>query len=205
MSALRGLEQVCEGAAEEVMSVWSMRTLLWVSALTPLLLFVSSSPAPAHEPQGVILFDTEGVTSPAEGAAGLNPGEKVVTLVVRSVRSLRGAVLTHEAPVAISQRLATLQLPGEAARLVDPYDGKSPAAIDLGPLEAGSPVILQFAESWAEGTGGVVSFTVEAVMPDGKVLHEAYGQVVGTPGQKPVIHDGLIEFPAHELPPETKP
>ena len=166
-----------------------------------------TSPIPTSpiEPQGLILFETDGVTTPPEGAAGFTAGEKVVTLVIRSARSLRGATLVHQAPEGIAQRLALVQVPGTEARAIDPYDGKSPATIDLGALEAGSPVTLQFAESWPEGTGGIVTFTVEAVTADGKIFHEAYGQVVGTPGATPKIHDGLIEFPAHEVPTEEKP
>jgi len=181
----------------------SARMILWVSLLAGLLMTIPL--VPAREPQGLILFETDGVTTPPEGAAAFNAGEKSVTLVIRSVRSLRGAVLVHESPTGITQRLAAIQVPGEVVRAIDPFDGKSPATIDLGALAAGAPVTLEFAESWAEGTGGIVTFTVEAVTADGKIVREAYGQVVGTPGATPVIHDGLIEFPAHEVPTEERP
>lgn len=178
-----------------------VRPILLVSTLA--WLFVASPPSVANEPQGLILFESAGVTSPPEGAVGFAPEEKVVKLVIRSVRSLRGAVLVHQTPDGIAQRLATIQTPGEAARTIDPYDGKSPATIDLGALEAGVPITLEFAEIFAEGTGGVVTFTVEAVSADGKITREAYGQVVGTPGKTPVLHDGVLEFPAHEVPTEA--
>jgi hypothetical protein len=68
-----------------------VRTILLVSALAALVL-----PGPgshANEPQGLILFEAEDVKPAPEGAPGFEPGEKVVTLVIRSSRSLRGAVL----------------------------------------------------------------------------------------------------------------
>jgi hypothetical protein len=178
--------------------------MVLVSALAALFLAATPSVS-SNEPQGLILFETEGVKTPPEGATAIDPGEKVVTLVIRSVRSLRGATLVHESPEGIAQRLATIQISGAAARVIDPYDGKSPATIDLGALAAGAPVTLEFAERYAEGSGGIVTFTVEAVTADGKIVREAYGQVVGTPGKTPVIHDDLIEFPAHEVPAEEKP
>lgn len=177
--------------------------MVCVPALAVVLLTLS--PASASEPQGLIQFDTEGVKTPPEGAVGFGTGEKVVTLVIRSARSLQRAVLVHDSPPAISQRLTKIQPAGEPARAIDAFDGKSPSTIELGPIEAGAPLTLEFAESCPEGAGGVVTFTIEATTADGKVYRESYGQVVGTPGKTPVIHDGLIEFPAHEVPTEDKP
>jgi len=56
-----------------------------------------------------------------------------------------------------------------------------------------------------EGKGGIVSFTIDAVTSDGKLTREAYGQVVGTPGPAPILRDGILEFPAHQIPAEAKP
>ena len=185
------------------MSIRTARTVLCVSTLAALMLAVH--PVAANEPEGLIQFVTEGMKEAPEGSTDFHPGERAVTLIIRSTRNLQGAVLVHEAPAVVSQRLARLSLPGAPSRLIDPHDGKSPAVIDLGPLAAGVPVTLVFAESFAEGSGGVVSFTVEAVTGDGKVFRESHGQVVGTPGVKPVIRDGLIEYPAHEEPTEEIP
>jgi hypothetical protein len=184
----------------------STRLLSLLAALGAITVLATHHlPAGAHEPDGVVAFESGGVTAAPENALGFTPGEKLVRLTIRSVRDLDGVFVTHAAPEGIAQRLATVQTADAGARAIDPDDGESPARIEIGKLKAGAIVVLEFSEDFAEGTGGVVTFSVEAIGADGKIYHEAYGQVVGTPGTPGVERNGAIEFPAHQLPPETKP
>src|SRR5262249_46728047 len=155
---------VCEGDAEEAMSAWVARTLVLVSTLGAILL--AAPPARSHEPQGLILFETEGVKTPLEGSPGLQPGETVVTLVILRPR---GPGIAPHASAGLGQRLAAAHVPGAADGLIDPYDRKRPATLELGAPAAGAPVALKFGERYAAGAGGIVTFTVEAVTADGKV------------------------------------
>jgi hypothetical protein len=177
--------------------------MIVVSALAAVSIAVA--PVRAHEPDGVIVFQSEGVVTAKEGTPGFAPGEKLVRIVLRSVRDLSGVLLTHQAPAEIIQRLATVRTGAAAARVIDPFEGSSAAILDLGKLSAGTPVTLEFAEDFAEGSGGIVAFTVEAVGVDGKLYHEAYGQVIGTPAKQGVLRNGAIEYPAHEVPTEEAP
>ena len=160
-------------------------------------------PARATEPEGDVLFTTQGVVAPSEPPAGFQPGERLFQLSLKAVVPISDAVLVHSAPESVSQRLVTLRAAG-AERLMSAAEGAALARVELGKLDPGVPVTLDFAEGYAEGKGGIVIFTIEGTGEGGRPVKAVYSFVVGTVGTPGVLRNGAIEFPAHELP-ESKP
>ncbi len=70
----------------------------------------------------------------------------------------------------------------------------------LGPLDPGTPLVLEFAEEVAAGAGGVVVFTIRMPAPDGTCLwEESFGLFVGAERNPGVLRNGAVEYPANEL------
>ena len=158
----------------------------------------------AHEPDGRLRFSVVDTTALQGTAAGLQPGESLVRVIVEGIVPLQGAVLKHWADSAVAQRLIQVGQDGDA-RPMARGEGAPRAAVDLGDLIPGKPLVLDFAESFAEGTGGVVVVSIEIPATDSNpAFSESFGIAVGQPGTPGVTRNGALEFPAHQLP-ETSP
>jgi len=173
-----------------------------VAALTAaaLLLTASALPAAAHEPDGRIRFRTEGLTAPSPMPVGLDPGERLLRLTIEGVVPIDEAVLVHSAPQSVSQRLVAVRRGAGSRRLIDRSSARPELRTSLGPLAPGEPLVLDFAEDWPDGGGGIVIVSVEAVSPDGTPLfQESFSFVVGSVGPPGVERNGAIEYPAHQI------
>ncbi len=157
-------------------------------------------PAGAHEPDGRIRFHAEGVAKPSEPVPGIGPSEKLLRLSIEGVVPLAGAILIHSCPPGVAQRLVTIRR-GKESRSIDPGAGAPQARVELGPLDPGAPLVLDFAEEVPTGAGGIVVFRIQMPRPDGTVLwEESFGLFVGEAPNPGALRNGAIEYPAHELP-----
>ena len=134
------------------------------------------------------------------------PGTNRMPLVVNDQPFLaEGRVRFHgEAVAAVAAESREI---AELARdLIKVEYNALPAVLDpLDALKPGAPLVLDFAEDVASGSGGIVVFTIQMPGPDGEPLwQESFGVAVGQVGSPGVLRDGALEFPAHELPESSR-
>jgi hypothetical protein len=69
------------------------------------------------------------------------------------------------------------------------------SGLEVGDLSRGQTIVFDVDVDRPAGGGGLVSFSV-AGSADGVALSESVGVYVGEPAVKPVVRDGVIEYPA---------
>ena len=169
--------------------------LNFCAALLLTLLVSSILPAGAAEPDGYLALRYEWVDASEAAPDRLQPGETMLRLEVRFFRSLSKAVVIPNIPPGISLRA----IPELAA--TPPFEGVEgePLHWQLGESRPRDVRLLRIAIKAAAGSGGIVDFSVEGRLPDGRRIRAAVGVPVGrvhTPGRS---RAGALEFPAQVL------
>lgn len=154
--------------------------------LAILVAMTFASSAMASEPDGRIAFRYEWLDKVDADAA--TPKLRVT---LTAVVGLTETQLKATLPAGIDLTVNALG----RAPAPWPEDGMA-----IGDLAAGQTIVVDLDVAKPEVGGGIVEFTLEAII-DGRVVRERVGVPVGLPGVAPTLRNGALEFPAsHEVP-----
>jgi len=117
-----------------------------------------------------------------------NPTAKTATLrlTITTAVPVRETRIAAKLPPGIGVALRT------AAAQPNPWPV---SGLEVGDLSRGQTIVFDVDVDRPAGGGGLMSFSV-AGSADGVALSESVGVYVGEPAVKPVVRDGVIEYPA---------
>lgn len=164
---------------------------MWAVFLVALMALVGGT-STGGEPDGYLSFRYERVESEEETGAG---GPEVVHLDVRSRVDLTDGRLTLAIPDGIGLRILNPSWQ-EKLRETVADDGSRRLEADLEGFGPSAPIRLHLEFRPPSDGGGIVSFTVGGVTPDGRTIREATGMSVGHPGSRGTRRHGAVEYPA---------
>ena len=149
----------------------------------------------AAEPDGYLALRYEWADASEAAPDGLEPGETMLRIEVRFLRSISDAVVIPNILPGIDLR-AIPALP--ATPPLEEVEGES-LHWQLGESRPRDVRRLRIAVKVDEGSGGIVDFSVEGRLPDGRWIRETVGVPVGRVHPPGRFRAGALEFPAQVL------